>query len=42
VPDAAEDVAESVSIDWLPEATVLGLKDAVTPEGRFVALRAML
>jgi hypothetical protein len=42
VPVAAEDVAESVNIDWLPEETVLGLKDAVTPEGRFATLRAML
>jgi hypothetical protein len=29
-------------MDWLPEVTVPGLKDAVTPVGRFEALSAML
>jgi hypothetical protein len=42
VPVAAVEVAESVRIDWLPDVTVLGLNDAVTPDGRFVALREML
>jgi hypothetical protein len=42
VPVVAVDVAESVSNDWLPDVTVPGLKFAVTPVGKFEALRAML
>jgi hypothetical protein len=42
VPGEADELANSVRIDWFPDVTVAGLKDAETPVGRFVALSAML
>src|SRR5260370_1210195 len=42
VPVAALEEALSVSVELLPAATLAGLKDAVTPEGKPEALSAMV
>jgi hypothetical protein len=42
VPVGTEEVADTVSADWLPDVTVAGLKDAVSPDGTFEALNATL
>jgi hypothetical protein len=42
VPTWAEALAVTVRLVWVPNVTVDGLNEAVTPEGRFEADRLML
>jgi hypothetical protein len=41
VPSGAEELAETESVDWLPDVIVAGLNDVVIPDGAFAALRAI-